>query len=57
MRRKLVSFMMLCGIVAPLTVSAQHSPKLAACRDRREGLRDALADLHGMAGAAASEMI
>jgi CubicO group peptidase (beta-lactamase class C family) len=45
MRRNLISFMMLCASAAPLTVTAQRSPQLAACRDRRDALRDALADI------------
>ncbi len=45
MNGTLIRFVMLCASAAPLTVAAQRSPQLAACRDRRVTLRDALADI------------
>lgn len=45
MSGKLIRFMMLCASAAPMTVAAQRPPQLSACRDRREALRDALADI------------
>jgi serine beta-lactamase-like protein LACTB len=45
MRRTLFFLLMLCVSAAPPEVAAQSSPQLAACRDRRQMLRDALADI------------
>ena len=45
MRRTLFCLLMLCMGAAPPRVAAQRSPQLAACRDRRQALRDALADI------------
>jgi len=45
MRRGLLCLLMLTVGAAPLRVSAQNSRQLAGCRDRRQGLRDALADI------------
>jgi serine beta-lactamase-like protein LACTB len=39
--------MVLCASTAPQKAAAQgSSPQLAACRDRRQALKDALADIH-----------
>lgn len=38
--------MVLCASTAPPKAAAQGSPQLAACRDRRQALKDALADIH-----------
>jgi serine beta-lactamase-like protein LACTB len=45
MRQALICLMVLCASAAPQIVAAQDSPQLAACRDRRPALRDALADI------------
>jgi len=45
MRRTLFCLLMLSVSAAPPEVAAQRSPQLAACRDRRQMLRDALADI------------
>ena len=45
MRRGLLCLLMLTVGAAPLQVSAQSSRQLAGCRDRRQALRDALADI------------
>jgi serine beta-lactamase-like protein LACTB len=45
MGRTLFCLMMMCASAAPPRVAAQHSPQLAACRDRRQLLKDALADI------------
>lgn len=44
MGRTLFCFLMLCMSAAP-PLAAQRSPQLAACRDRRALLKDALADI------------
>lgn len=46
MRRPLTCLMVLCASTAPQSAAAQGSPQLAACRDRRPALKDALADIH-----------
>jgi serine beta-lactamase-like protein LACTB, mitochondrial len=46
MRRRLLCLVVLGASTAPLWVAAQGSPQLAACRDRRQALKDALADIH-----------
>lgn len=38
-------FLMLCGIVAPRRAATQSNRHLAACMDRRQDLKDALADI------------
>ena len=45
MHRGLLCLLMLTVGAAPLQVSAQSSRQLAGCRDRRQALRDALADI------------
>jgi len=45
MRRGLLCLLMLIAGAAPLQVAAQSSRQLAGCRDRRQALRDALADI------------
>ncbi len=45
MRRMLFCLLMLSVSAAPPKVAAQRSPPLATCRDRRQVLRDALADI------------
>src|SRR5258706_7621770 len=44
MGRTLFCLLMLCMSATP-TVAAQRSPQMAACRDHRQALRDALADI------------
>jgi CubicO group peptidase (beta-lactamase class C family) len=45
MRRALVSLLIVCWNAAPRQIPAQ-SARLAACTDRRQALKDALADIH-----------
>jgi serine beta-lactamase-like protein LACTB len=45
MRRALFRLLTVCVGAAPLSLAAQRSPPLAACRERRQMLRDALADI------------
>ncbi|HMI48544.1 MAG TPA: serine hydrolase domain-containing protein [Gemmatimonadaceae bacterium] len=45
MRKRLFLFLMVAASAAPLTVAAQRSPRLAACRDQRQSLKDAVADI------------
>jgi serine beta-lactamase-like protein LACTB len=44
-RRALIYLIVLCASTAPQSVTAQGSPQLAACRDRRQALRNAIADI------------
>jgi serine beta-lactamase-like protein LACTB, mitochondrial len=45
MVRALLCLLTLCVIAAPQKLAAQRSPQLAACRDRRQALSAALADI------------
>jgi serine beta-lactamase-like protein LACTB, mitochondrial len=45
MGRTLISMLMLLASAAPREVAAQRSPQLAACRDRGQALKGALADI------------
>jgi serine beta-lactamase-like protein LACTB, mitochondrial len=45
MGRALICLLMSCAIAAPRKVTAQRSQQLAACRDRRQALKAALADI------------
>jgi serine beta-lactamase-like protein LACTB, mitochondrial len=46
MHRALICLFMLCASSAPQKVAAQSTRELAACSDRRQALKDALADIH-----------
>ncbi|HEX9084717.1 MAG TPA: serine hydrolase domain-containing protein [Gemmatimonadaceae bacterium] len=45
MRRSIIFLLTVCASTAPQMAAAQASPQLAACRDRRHALKDALADI------------
>src|SRR4029077_16536146 len=44
--RALMCSLLVCALSVPRSSSAQRSPQLATCRDHRQALRDALADIH-----------
>ena len=46
MRRAIVCSLLLFGIATPAAIAAQRSPQMPACHDRRQALREALADIH-----------
>ena len=45
MRRALVCLMVLCASAVPQNLAAQRSQQLAACRDRSQALKNAVADI------------
>jgi serine beta-lactamase-like protein LACTB len=45
MRRALICLIVLCASTTPRNLAAQRSPQLAACRERRPALKNAIADI------------